>query len=74
MAALSLASFWQMTTGLPTLCYSDHISDETVTALGHSVKDVLLEMNDDLDASHVVGHADFSPSRRFRAFSRCTRY
>ncbi|MDC1507976.1 hypothetical protein N8460_09370, partial [Oceanospirillaceae bacterium] len=34
----------------------------TITALGHSVKDVLLEMNDDLDASHVVGHADFSPA------------
>ena len=46
----------------PHLCYSDHISDETITALGHSVKDVLFEMNDDLDASHVVGHGDFSPS------------
>ena len=46
----------------PHLCFSDHISDETITALGHSVKDVLLEMNDDLDASHVVGHADFSPA------------
>ena len=38
----------------PHLCFSDHISGETITALGHSVKDVLLEMNDDLDASHVV--------------------
>ena len=46
----------------PHLCFSDHISGETITALGHSVKDVLLEMNDDLDASHVVGHADFSPA------------
>ena len=46
----------------PHLCFSDHISDETITALGHSVKDVLLEMNDDLDASHVVGHADFTPA------------
>ena len=46
----------------PYLCYSDHISDETITALGHSVKDVLFEMNDDLDASHVVGHGDFSPA------------
>ena len=47
----------------PHLCYSDHISDETMDALGHSVKDVLLEMNVDLDASHVVGHADFSPAQ-----------
>ena len=47
----------------PDLCYSDHISDDTITALGHSVKDVLLEMNDDLDASHVVGHGDFSPAQ-----------
>ncbi|MFT7179278.1 MAG: hypothetical protein ACI9EP_000180 [Oceanospirillaceae bacterium] len=47
----------------PDLCYSDHISDDTITALGHSVKDVLLEMNDDLDASHVVGHSDFSPAQ-----------
>ena len=46
----------------PHLCYSDHISDETITALGHSVKEVLFEMNDDLDASHVVGHGDFSPT------------
>ena len=46
----------------PHLCFSDHISGETITALGHSVKDVLLEMNDDLDASHVVGHPDFSPA------------
>jgi hypothetical protein len=47
----------------PDLCYSDYISDDTITALGHSVKDVLLEMNDDLDASHVVGHSDFSPAQ-----------
>ena len=46
----------------PHLCFSDHISDETITVLGHSVKDVLLEMNDDLDAGHVLGHADFSPA------------
>jgi hypothetical protein len=47
----------------PDRCYSDHISDDTITALGHSVKDVLLEMNDDLDACHVVGHGDFSPAQ-----------
>jgi len=46
----------------PHLCYSDYLSDDTITAMGHSVKDVLLEMNDDLDACHVVGHNDFSPA------------
>ncbi|MDC9720719.1 MAG: hypothetical protein PSN46_08360 [Gammaproteobacteria bacterium] len=47
----------------PHLCYSDRISDEAITSMGHSVKDVLLEMNLDLDASHVVGHRDFALSQ-----------
>jgi hypothetical protein len=46
----------------PDLCYSDYIDSETIDALGHSVKDVLLEMNVDLDASHVVAHGDYSPT------------
>ncbi|HIG37159.1 MAG TPA: hypothetical protein EYQ12_06465 [Oceanospirillaceae bacterium] len=47
----------------PHLCYSDHLSDDMISAMGHSVKDVLLEMNDDLDACHVVGHGDFTPAQ-----------
>ena len=47
----------------PQLRYSDHLSDSMISAMGHSVKDVLLEMNDDLDACHVVGHGDFTPPK-----------
>jgi len=43
------------------LCYSGHLNEETIASVGHSVKDVLIEMNVDLDACHVVGHADFAP-------------
>ncbi|MDP6189795.1 MAG: hypothetical protein QF872_03205 [Gammaproteobacteria bacterium] len=48
------------------LCYSDHLEREIILSQGHSVKDVMLEMNDDLDGQWVLCHADFTPANSFQ--------
>ena len=47
------------------LCYSDHLDLGTIMSQGHSVKDVMLEMNDDLDGQWVLCHADYTPAGSF---------
>ena len=46
-------------------CYSDHLDLDTILSQGHSVKDVILEMNDDLDGQWVLCHPDFVPADSF---------
>ena len=47
------------------LCYSDHLDRDIILSQGHSIKDIMLEMNDDLDGQWVLCHADFTPVNSF---------
>lgn len=47
------------------LCYSDHLDLNTIMSQGHSVKDIILEMNDDLDGQWVICNPDFTPGQSF---------
>ena len=67
-----IACAWSMTDGLikssfiqpadhwpSQLCYGDQLSLDTIMAQGHSIKDIILEMNNDLDSEQVTCHRDF---------------